>query len=274
MKRVIAFCILLSACGPDASEFTRAQLSQAIQTNPDRIVISKYVTGPWDRVCLFPGPYHAEPIQLAIGFAWPEVLDTGIETSRDHSLMLFIRGQEVMQSVMFKKSAGYFDTYSHPCFSRDSAVFRVLNKNVKYYRKLGVAQPQPPQPGASLAAADELGIMAAAADYVSSMSGGYDARIDPGSHRAVELGKATNRPVQGENDVKVCTDPMDARSCTISVDQFVRVGIPQAIGADYLVNVDLIRRVPAQPWRTETRTKEVVVGRDYAGTGWQAKQMR
>lgn len=131
----------MSGCGgPDPADFTRAKLQQAIQTRPQRINLAEYVTGTWDRVCFF-APYSSHVIiSTILGFAWPEAMDTGIQTSDAHTLLVFTNGMEVAQAVMFERTRGDFSKLSLNCWKRDSAVFRVTTPNQTYYREIGPVQ--------------------------------------------------------------------------------------------------------------------------------------
>ena len=261
---------LLSGCGADASDVVRAQLSQAIQTNPQRIEIARYVTGDWDRFCAFAGPYPAEAIAAMLGFAYPEALDTGIETTRDESLLLFIKGQKVTQAAMMPKSQGYFGGQGFPCHPRDRAVFKVADQNVKYYRQLVPAQPV--RQAEVLDAKEELEIMEAAIGYVKSMSGAYGVYIDPASHRAADLARAMRREVKSERDAYTCADATDAKSCVFPGGAvIVRTDAPRASGLLHWVNVDLIWPVKDQPWRTQTQSFDISLHRPYSNL-WEVQQ--
>ena len=138
---LVAF-VVTAACGPDAGEFTRAKLMQAVQTSPNRLDLRTYVAGDWERVCFFLGPMPAAAIQTQLGFAWPGANTSGIENSREESLAVFTRDERVVHSVLLERIRGDFNTVSPAyCLSRDSAVFRVSNPEATEYRALVPANP-------------------------------------------------------------------------------------------------------------------------------------
>src|SRR5262249_19024527 len=139
MRLGLVFLMLVSAaaCGPDAGEFTRAKLMQAVQTSPNRLDLRQYVKGDWDRVCFFMGPISARTVQATLGFAWPDALDTGIEKAPQQTLAVFAEGYQVVHSVMLDRYRGDFNARSPAyCVRRDSAVFRVTNPEATAFRAL------------------------------------------------------------------------------------------------------------------------------------------
>ena len=135
--RPCVFLSLLVSCGPDAAEFTRAKLMQAVQTNPQRVDVRTYVRSDWSRMCVFRGPLPADSVQNVLGFGWADAAASGIERSGPEILLVFTRDSRVLHSVRYDRRHGDFSARSPAfCLPRDRAVFRVTNPEVTAFRML------------------------------------------------------------------------------------------------------------------------------------------
>jgi hypothetical protein len=256
------------ACGPDAGEFTKAKLMQAVQTSPNRLDLREYVQGDWERVCFFRGPMPATVVQTQLGFAWPEVMDSGIEESRQDALVVFTKGYDVVHSVMLDRYRGDF-TASMPayCVQRDSAVFRVLNPDATAFRAL---VPRDPGEARTVTNDDVVQMMVAAARHVGGYSG--NAFIDPRTPNAAAIASALGTKVGTAQEAIVCRDPSDGKTCRWTKSGLMRLYAPEAREPKRIVRITLQHPAPTESWRTVEDEYEIAVESKYGR--WQGVERR
>jgi hypothetical protein len=77
----------------------------------------------WDRVCIL-GPYSGnQAAAKTLGFNWPVESRSRISESDGISLLLFVRGSEVVATVEYARNHGDFSKLSGRCFPREQAKF-------------------------------------------------------------------------------------------------------------------------------------------------------
>ena len=296
--RALPLLLLLAACGPDPGEFTNAKLIQAIQTNPARIDLGEYVTGEWDRACFFQAGTPADSIQSVMGFSWPQATSIGIASSTQHNLLVFAKGTQVHQAVMFERARGDFAVHNPAyCVPKRAAVFNVTNPEATTFRALApiaVVQAPAPPPTISDAPTAEVGtstgnvrrsapssgacfttndtrapvtrcdtvaIMAAAGMYVKQVSGAAGYRVDPGADNlGIEVAKRMNVRTGTALEVTKCTDAGNTKSCRFQgVDMILRFTKPVLRDGDYWVPVNMTWPIKDEPSRTQSRTFNISV---------------
>jgi hypothetical protein len=248
-----------AACGPDAGEFTRAKLMQAVQTSPNRLDLREYVKGDWDRVCFFMGPMSARTVQATLGFAWPDALDTGIEKARQETLAVFTKGYDVVHSVMLDRYRGDFNANAPSyCVAKNNAVFRVTNPQATAFRALvplEVGDVKEPPP------VDPVQIMVAAARW-SRVVGG-NGLIDPRTPNASQVASQLGMKMGMTQEAIVCTDPENARTCRWQYSLVARLNAPVARDSLQAVRMSVLRPSRDEYWRAAEDEYEIVLAWKY-----------
>jgi hypothetical protein len=256
-------------CGPDAGEFTRAKLMQAVQTSPNRLDLREYVQGDWERVCFFRGPMPATAVQSQIGFAWPDAMDSGIEQSRQHALVVFTKGYDVVHSVMLDRYRGDFTAYQPAyCLMRDSAVFRVMNPEATAFRALVRLDTGE---GRTTTNDDIVQMMVAAARFVSGY-GVSDPLVDPRTPRAQAVASELRAKVGSAQEAIVCRDPSDGKTCHWTKSGLIRMYTPEERPPKRFVRITVLHPLPSEPWRSVEDEYEVAVELKY--NRWQGAERR
>lgn len=85
--------------------------------------LAESVPGIWEKVCIL-GPYSDnQAAKRILGFEWDVERKTSIHKNEGATLLLFIRGNSVVQYAEHSRAKGDFTNLSGQCFSRQSAVF-------------------------------------------------------------------------------------------------------------------------------------------------------
>ncbi|MGD9851396.1 MAG: hypothetical protein AB7T38_09020 [Nitrospirales bacterium] len=88
---------------------------------------------PWEKVCII-GPYSDEKsVNMTVGFDWPELSQSTIETNNEIALLLFLKGRKVVEWFEHPRRDGDFTNLSRQCFSREKANFEHLINPPKGY---------------------------------------------------------------------------------------------------------------------------------------------
>lgn len=116
---LLPIAVALAACSQPSAGISQ-QFNATGRTSVD---LAQAVPSEWNRVCVI-GPYmgdrHAEEI---IGFAWPVERRTSIDRNDGIALLLFIRGNHVVEHVEYPRNEGDFTGLAGRCFNRDEARF-------------------------------------------------------------------------------------------------------------------------------------------------------
>jgi hypothetical protein len=260
------------ACGPEAGEFTKAKLMQAVQTSPNRLDLREYVQGDWERVCFFRGPMPATAVQSQLGFAWPDVLDTGIDKSKQDALVVFTKGFDVVHSVMLDRYRGDFTALQYAyCVPRDSAVFKVLNPDKTAFRALVPRDPTPPGETPAVTNDDVVQMMVAAARHVYVYAASSPL-IDPRTPHAPAVASALGVKVGTAQEAIVCRDPSDGKTCRWTKSGLMRLSAPEDRAPKRVVRIMLQHASPSESWRTTESEYEVTVELKYGR--WQGVERR
>jgi len=116
---LVAILLSLAACGADE---TSVIIERQLQSG-EFVDLDAGVPGPWERVCIL-GPYSDNRAAAdALGFHWPVEDRSSIAQSDGVSLLLFVRGNEVLAAVEHPRSNGDFAELSGRCFPRAQAQF-------------------------------------------------------------------------------------------------------------------------------------------------------
>jgi hypothetical protein len=117
----------LAACDLPAlfpSTETSKNIARHFESNGRRIInLPGVVTRPWEKVCIL-GPYMTNgEAKTTLGFEWDAESKTSIRTNEGISLLLFVRGDQVVEYVEHPRRLGDFTNLTMRCFPREKAVF-------------------------------------------------------------------------------------------------------------------------------------------------------
>jgi len=116
----IVFAGALVGCGSNAITDNIGEQFATTRT----VDLQAAAPGDWDRVCVI-GPYQGnEAAQQALGFNWPVESRSSISESDGISLLLFVRGDRVVDAVEQPRRRGDFASLDGRCFPRAQAQFR------------------------------------------------------------------------------------------------------------------------------------------------------
>lgn len=114
---------LLSGCSQSSSKVSNEIAMQALAADNRTIDLRSLREFSWSQVCFF-GPYSGDSrFEEAVGFSWPLVKKTRIETDDSINVLTFIDGQSVVAYVTQPRSMGDFWRLSGQCFPRSEALF-------------------------------------------------------------------------------------------------------------------------------------------------------
>ena len=125
MRYLLLLVILALAvsCNRTTSE-TSKQIARHFESSGSKSVnLAEVVPGLWEKVCIL-GPYSDNlATKETLGFEWNAELRTSIQTNEGISLLLFVRGNEVLEYVEHSRRHGDFTNLTRKCFPRDKAIF-------------------------------------------------------------------------------------------------------------------------------------------------------
>jgi len=122
MTRVCFYLTLLVLVGCQSQ---RASLAISYHFRHDAVVdLASIVPGDWDRVC-FLGPYSTdEDAELLLGHSWSLKSNSSVGESDGISLLLFVRGDDVILAIDHPRNKGDFSQLDDQCFARSQARFK------------------------------------------------------------------------------------------------------------------------------------------------------
>jgi hypothetical protein len=144
LVRVSLCAALLPACADSAGRRIEAEVSQGLRTHPTAAVISKYVPGPWDRMCVIMPYSPPESIDSLLGFHWSSAKQTGISSDDAHTLLLFVSRGKVMNHLMYPRAKGDFGqpVSRSYCVFRAQAVFKTAPGRSAGWMAVQLASPK------------------------------------------------------------------------------------------------------------------------------------
>jgi hypothetical protein len=126
---------LLAACDLPAL-FPATETSKKIATHFESkerkaVNLSEAVPGPWEKVCIL-GPYMGnKEAKATLGFEFNVESKTQIQTNEGISLLLFVRGGEVVEYIEHPRRLGDFTNLTLRCFPKEKAIFVQRQKPTK-----------------------------------------------------------------------------------------------------------------------------------------------
>jgi hypothetical protein len=120
-----ALLVLLAACEkPLAGAETSSAINRHLErTGRTSIDLAKVVPGDWEKVCVL-GPYTDNAaVRDTIGFDWDAQSKTSMFSSDGASLLLFVRGQDVVEYVEHPRWQGDFSNLTGRCFPKNRSIF-------------------------------------------------------------------------------------------------------------------------------------------------------
>jgi len=113
----------LSACSGPADDASRAIARHFELSGRKEVNLADAVPGLWDKVCVL-GPYSDNRrVKDMLGFDWNVETKTSIQTNEGISLLLFVRGADVLTHIEHPRSGGDFTNLSGKCFLRKQSWF-------------------------------------------------------------------------------------------------------------------------------------------------------
>ena len=124
---MLASAVLMCAAGcerPLAGGEISHEIAKQFELSGRRSVdLAKAAPGPWEKVCII-GPYMDNTgVSATLGFEWDSRSKTSILTNDSISLLLFVRGNQVVEYVEHPRKHGDFSNLNTRCFAREKALF-------------------------------------------------------------------------------------------------------------------------------------------------------
>jgi hypothetical protein len=114
----LAVLALLLACSGPADEASRTITRHVELSGRKEVNLADAVPGLWAKVCVL-GPYSDNRrARDVLGFDWNVETKTSIQTNEGISLLLFVRGADVLTHIEHPRSGGDFTNLSGRCFLR------------------------------------------------------------------------------------------------------------------------------------------------------------
>src|SRR5262249_44679721 len=131
---LITACVLLAAFGTlilrtyFLHRDLRRQIAASVRIAPGAIDspilrLRELTPFAWDRVCIFPPYTEPTTIQAVLGFRWDGANRTGIDRFDGNCLLVFVRGDAVVASLLHPRSEGDFANVGIRCVANEDAVF-------------------------------------------------------------------------------------------------------------------------------------------------------
>lgn len=119
-----SFALLILATCVGCTNYSAEISNQFKSTGRESIDLVKAVPSQWDRVCVL-GPYMGNAqAEETLGFAWPVESRTRIEDNDGISLLMFVRGNSVVEYIEHPRNEGDFAELDGLCFKPTEAKFR------------------------------------------------------------------------------------------------------------------------------------------------------
>lgn len=132
----MAFCLLVliqAGCEPPHSDVSEELTRQFQASGRSFVNLAEVLPSPWEKVCII-GPYSdKKSVAVTVGFDWPDLSQSSIETNNEIGLLLFLKDGKVVEWMEHPRRDGDFTNLSRQCFSREKAIFEHLNNPPKGY---------------------------------------------------------------------------------------------------------------------------------------------
>lgn len=124
---IIAGAVLLAGCLQRDSNSRLFAIEQALATSPAGADLARAVPGDWDRLCIVLPLTPPDQIEASMGAGWEAAERMEISTDSTTTLLLFVRGTEVVDAVRYPRAKAEFvlPRGAVECTSRDDAVFEM-----------------------------------------------------------------------------------------------------------------------------------------------------
>lgn len=123
MRRYFFLLLIPLLWGCDRQDSASAAIAQQYQAANGAIDLTRIITDPWDRVCMF-GPYSSinnTAEEMDIDWKTPESSNT--ESDDGANRLVFLSGRDVVAYVVHPRSQGDFSNLSKQCYPRENAKF-------------------------------------------------------------------------------------------------------------------------------------------------------
>lgn len=129
----LLFLFLFLGCEAPVSKISEELTRQFQASGRSFVNLAEVVPAPWEKVCIL-GPFSDnKAVATTLGFDWPEISKSSIETDKDIALLLFVNGNKVVEFVDHPRRDGDFTNLSRQCYSRQRAIFVHLTNPPKGY---------------------------------------------------------------------------------------------------------------------------------------------
>jgi hypothetical protein len=129
LSSILLTLVILTGCQQKNALKTEHSTSAAIQnafaaSGNQRVDLATVVPGDWERVCIV-GPYggNQAAVEKMLGFPWNVAAQSRIGESDAISLLLFVKGSQVVSHIDHSRQAGDFSNLNQRCFARSQAQF-------------------------------------------------------------------------------------------------------------------------------------------------------
>jgi hypothetical protein len=147
---ILLAVFLLAGCVETGSS---AIGNQFLASGRQSVNLATAVPGDWERVCVL-GPYSDNTMAAkTLGFAWPAETLTEISHDDGITLLVFVRGTQVISFEQQIRSIGDFSNLSGQCFPRARTSFVQVPKPAGGWPGLFPVDATPPEGGTPDAAA-------------------------------------------------------------------------------------------------------------------------
>lgn len=120
---VLGVVALVCGCGPSPSPASEEITRQFQSSGRTFVNLGEAVPGDWEKVCMF-GPYSDnKAAKKSLGFSWNLEKHSSISSNGEVALLVFIKGQKVLDYVEHSRKDGDFTNLSRKCFQRDHSTF-------------------------------------------------------------------------------------------------------------------------------------------------------
>ena len=115
--------IFVSSCNSSTSDVSENITRHFQSSGRTFVTLTEVVPGKWEKVCVFGPRSDNKAAKKLLGFDWDLESKTSIASNDKIALLLFVKGQEVVETVEHPRRDGDFANLSRQCIAREKASF-------------------------------------------------------------------------------------------------------------------------------------------------------